>query len=386
MIRVLFIVRDLVYHGGVPKCILNFARSCPRDRVQVHVATMMPPHPLMAQAFSAMGITPVCLGDRGYLGPTAALRRMVRQHDIDVVVPTAFKAYLCGKMAIVGLDRGVVFWIHAIPGVITGPIRKAIFRTIARRDPLVFVSKAVRDVHVFPAHRATQAVVYNGVEDPLAHPEHAPYARSMRNELGIPADALLLCYTAELTGWKDHATLLAAFQQVQRRLPRAHLLLVCTGALDREVRQQARVRGVADHVHFAGARTDARRLLGLIDIYVHSSRGEGLGLAVVEAMLLGKPVIVTHSSAFLEYINHGVSGMFFRPGDANDLAEQILMLVTNPELAGRLGRQARPSALAKFDPHVYVERLCQLIEGSLPDGRRTAAEPAAEVLAKVAPG
>jgi glycosyltransferase involved in cell wall biosynthesis len=118
----------------------------------------------------------------------------------------------------------------------------------------------------------------------------------------------------------------------------------------------------SDRVSFLGARTDARRLLGLADVCVHPGRGEGFGLAVVEAMLARKPVIVAQDGALPEYVHDNRTGLLFPPGDAEALARQILFIRDNPSHGAVLGEAGRRHCLRMFSPSHFADSVTRLIE------------------------
>lgn len=361
MLKVLFIHRDLPFHGGVPRFILNLARSCDPSRLRMEVGSFKPASKEMADAFGELGIHPVELGDRGYLGPTRRLRRHLRRERIDVVVANSFKSYLVSRLACMGLPCRVILWVHSIPLVIRGSIRRGLYRWLSRNDTLVFSSNAIKKVHLDPDHQGQSAVVYYGVEDPYVDESTRPYDRSMRQALGVPDDALVLCFIAEFIEWKDHATLLRAFELLDPKL-NAHLLLVGTGELVDAMKARAAAMKAGSRVHFLSARPDARRLLGITDLYVHPSRGEGFGLAVVEAMLAGCTVITAREGAFIEYIDAGGNGAMFEAGNAQDLAQQIVELAQDRARAKQIGQQARAYALRMFSTRKFAEEACEVIE------------------------
>src|SRR5580658_7249766 len=68
-LKVLFLSRDLPFHGGVPRCIHYFVGACDRTRIDVQVATMIDSTHEMMLDFDALGVKPIHLGDRGYVGP-----------------------------------------------------------------------------------------------------------------------------------------------------------------------------------------------------------------------------------------------------------------------------------------------------------------------------
>jgi glycosyltransferase involved in cell wall biosynthesis len=228
---------------------------------------------------------------------------------------------------------------------------------------MVFSSKAIKHVHQSPDHNGKSAVVYYGVADPSSDESYRPYDHSMRRELGIPDEALTISYIAEFIGWKDHATLLRAFDRLDEKL-NAHLLLIGTGQLCNQIRKCAGKLKSVSRIHFLGPRLDARKILGLTDLYVHPSRGEGFGLAVVEAMLAGCPVIASRDGALIEYIDDGSNGILFKAGDDRDLAAQITELAEDRMRAKQLGQQARTFALQTFSPRKFAESACRVIESA----------------------
>jgi glycosyltransferase involved in cell wall biosynthesis len=142
---------------------------------------------------------------------------------------------------------------------------------------------------------------------------------------------------------------------------RPHLLLIGTGELFEQTKAAAAALSIADRIHFIGTRPDARKLLAAVDVYVNPTRGEAFGLAVVEAMLAGKPVVVAKNGALPEYVVHDQTGLFFKPGDASGLAHGVGELLDDPERASRIGNAARQMALDNFSPAGYVEEITRFI-------------------------
>jgi glycosyltransferase involved in cell wall biosynthesis len=363
MLRVLFVHRDLSPSGGVPHCILNFTRYGNPDDARVHVASLHAPSQLMASRLIESGASLHHLGDSGYARPAMRMRSILQREQIDVIVCCSFKSYVVAKLASLGLSCRIVLWIHAIPLVITGAIRRATIRRLSLNDSIVFVSQACRAAHEPAGHRGLSTVVYNGVPDWKLDPErHQPYDRARRKEFGIADNAFVLCYTAEMIGWKDHQTLLAAFERAAAQRPDLHLLLVGSGELIDSLKLAARQQPRSQQIHFLGTRPDARRILGLADLYIQPSQGEAFGLAVVEAMLAQRPVLAARCGGMVEYIRDGENGVLFQPGDAYDLAGKIITLAADPNRLQRMGDAARQTALWRFDPRRYAARLLSVLQ------------------------
>ncbi|HTW94207.1 MAG TPA: glycosyltransferase family 4 protein [Tepidisphaeraceae bacterium] len=361
-LKVLFLTRDLPFHGGVARCVRYLVGACDPRRVELYVASLIDPCESMTAEFVEFGITPVVLGDVGCIGPSRRLARFVREHGIDVVVATTFKTYLVAKLGMKRSGGRVVFWLHAIDGVVQGPVRRAMFHQLARRDPLMFVSRAVREANIPPGHTGPEAVIHNGVEDVEETAGHEPYAREKLAEFGVPCNAIVLAYVAEFVEWKDHATLIKAVEKLAEQGRDVHALLIGRGRLMERMKKSSAALPHGGRIHFLGPRNDVRRLLGVTDIYVHCARAEGFGLSLVEAMLARRPVVAAAAGALVEYVIPGVNGELFKPGDAADLAEKINQLMADEPRARRLGEAAREYCLKEFGIDHFADCACDFLE------------------------
>ncbi len=358
--RVLLLHRDLAYDGGVAQCFLQYAQRHDGSKVQLYVGALDRAETCLSSALESLGV-PTYLCGGSYLGATRRLRQILTAEHIEVVAATSFRAYVAAKAAASGLPCRVMFWIHSIPLVIEGLLRRSIFRLLARRDTLVFVSDAVRRAHEFSAHVGASEVVYNGVVDPRGVAELAPYPREVRRGLGIPADALVVGNIAELVAWKNHDVLIEAFARLSQARSDAYLLLVGDGERLRAMLELAAERGVRERVVATGACVDARKLLGLMDIYAHPANGEGFGLAVAEAMLAGLPIVAARAGALPELVAEGRNGILVEPNCSHSLADALDRLAADPETRRRLGGQARTDGLERFAPERYARRLTQVL-------------------------
>jgi glycosyltransferase involved in cell wall biosynthesis len=161
----------------------------------------------------------------------------------------------------------------------------------------------------------------------------------VRDEMGIPAGAPLVGKIANFYhGWKGHDTFLAAAALVAEGLPGARFLLVGHNT-DSERMRDAIVRaGVADRVTAAGYRADVPRIISALDVSVNAARaGEGLSGAVRESLAAGLPVVATDVGGNRELVRDGETGLLVPPDDPPALAAAIGKLLSDPELAARLG-------------------------------------------------
>jgi len=134
---------------------------------------------------------------------------------------------------------------------------------------------------------------------------------------------------ARLRPEKGHATLLAAFAIVLEHEPTALLVLVGDGPLRAQLEDFAREHGMAANVEFAGAVPDIWPYLAAADVFALASKIEAFGIAVVEAMAAGLPVVAPAVGGIPELVTPGVTGELFAPGDAEALAACLLAVLSS---------------------------------------------------------
>jgi glycosyltransferase involved in cell wall biosynthesis len=193
--------------------------------------------------------------------------------------------------------------------------------------------------------------------------------RGLRSELGLNESDVLLGMIGNFyaDGRKDQRTICLALPKFFQRVPNAHFVFVGGAFKDStELLEQcleiARQNNISDRVHFLGKRSDVANILHSLDGYVHSSVNESQGIAVVEAMLVGLPVIVSDIGALLEVTGNGDCALVFRTGDAEQLADQLLRLAQDGDFGARLGGKAKAYATRCFGIDAHIQNLLALYE------------------------
>ena len=176
-----------------------------------------------------------------------------------------------------------------------------------------------------------------GVDTERFAPDHRNDAA--RQQHG-PPDAVHLLYVGRLTPEKDLPTLFRAYKKASAIRPDVplHLVLAGDGAYSSRMRHLA-----PPDVTFTGyvEGPALSRVYSAADIFVFPSRVETLGNVVLEAMASGLPVIGADQGGTVENVRHGLNGLLVPAGDADRFADAILRLVDDPDLRGRLARNAR---------------------------------------------
>ena len=151
---------------------------------------------------------------------------------------------------------------------------------------------------------------------------------------------------AKLRPEKGHDLLLAAFPLVRQKVPDARLVLVGDGDLRPGLEAEAKARGIADCVEFTGAVDSIWPYLAEADVFVLASQSEAFGMAIVEAMGAGLPVVAPAVGGIPELVVPGVTGELFPPGDQEALADRLVKLLTSPDARAAMADAARATAEA----------------------------------------
>ncbi len=168
-----------------------------------------------------------------------------------------------------------------------------------------------------------------------------------------------LCMIGRFTESKDHETVLRALN----RLPNfVGLVLVGEGPLEIEIRNKTKELDLDGRVRFLGFRSDVNRIIKSTDIIVHSANWEGFGLAVVEGMAAGKPVIASNVEGLSEIVSG--SGLLFKPSDDLELAQIINELICDKTFYDTIASKCLSSS-KKYDIKKTAESYSDLYKGLL---------------------
>lgn len=153
----------------------------------------------------------------------------------------------------------------------------------------------------------------------------------------------IIC-VAGLRPEKGHAFLLTAFGHVLRQVPDAQLVLVGDGETRPHLEAQVEAEQLQGHVQFAGVVPEIWPHLARADLFALASASEAFGMAIVEAMAAGLPVVAPRVGGIPELVAPGVCGELYTPGDTVGFAEHMVTLLRSPETRARMAMEARDVA------------------------------------------
>lgn len=207
-------------------------------------------------------------------------------------------------------------------------------------------------------------VIIDGVD--VDHFSRANFSKAVvRRELGLPPDVPIVLNIARFARNKRQDMLIAASELVRKRLPDFHLVFVGEAEDQRyysEIVEQIGRAGLASNATFLPFQRDIRRIEAAADVLVLCSDREPLGICLLEAMAMELPVVATNSGGSHEVFIDGVTGLKTPGGDVHGLAAAIESILTNPELAHRLGKAARRHAETEHTIQKHAKAVMSLYD------------------------
>jgi glycosyltransferase involved in cell wall biosynthesis len=219
-------------------------------------------------------------------------------------------------------------------------------------DQVFCISRATAEIFMKRGRGAKVSVLYNPVD--IASFGEAKRSAAVRAALGACDEAPLVGTVGRIHPRKDLETFIRASAMVAARHPSARFVIIgaAEGPVEEAHREALRKLagglGLGDRIVFAGARLDMPAVFKALDIFVLSSRHEGFGRALAEALVVGVPSVVSREGALPELLEDGVHGFTATPAVPSEFAEKIARLIDDPVLRASLGRAARLRARA-FD-------------------------------------
>jgi len=305
-----------------------------------HEVLLLAPQGELARRARAGGVPIRTLPSPGPWNPMAVreLVRTIRSWRPDLVHLHTSHAHNLGMLA-KGFCRRTRYVVSRRVAL---PVRKGpkYGDWVAR---FIAVSQAVRRMLIsgrIPPERIS--VVYSGV--PVGRLAAAPPDGDLLREIWGSEDRVLAGNASALTKEKDHPTLLRAFEWAVRRYSGLRLIIAGDGPLRGSLMQLKDDLGLGDKVRFLGFRDGTWRMLKVLDVFVVSSKEEGLGVSLIEAMACGLPVVATGVGGIPEVVLDGETGILVPLEDPKALGEALVLLSSDRTLRKEMGKRAKERA------------------------------------------
>jgi len=362
--RLLYLMTEPFGVGGVQSDILTLSQDLTAKGHEVFVATT---EGVLLEELKGRGARHVDIDFRyggavGFARSISALRRVVREHAIDVVAPQSVRSTIAAHAGLrlmpfsyrtrSGKRVPIVTTIHNIHNPAHFRYAGRILQSCA--DFVIFESRYERDrcrASGLAEDRCT--IIHSGIDTERFVPRPRDPALAARYGLD-PARHVVFGIVARLSEEKGHCYLVDAFSRVHAALPDARLLIVGDGPLLETVRAQVASAGLEGAVIFTGMQRNVPDHLALMDVFVLSSTRESFPLAAREAMAAGRAVIAPRIGGCPEVVDEGVTGRLFEARDVEDLAT-CMRALAEPEVHERFGKAGRERVERLFSRRSWVQ-------------------------------
>ncbi len=222
------------------------------------------------------------------------------------------------------------------------PGRAASVAKYAKADLVIALSSAIERILRFAGVPAEKIRIIPSAVDLAAFERGASgeAGEQLRRELGFPPESVIIGSLMAMVPHKDPLTLISAAQKVVQVDERCRFVIAGEGPLLEVARTLVDGVGLSDRIRLLGQRSDNADLLRAMDVFVLSSREEGLGSALIEAMACSLPVVGTNAGGIPEIVENGRNGFLVPREDPAALAAVLLRLAADPDLRAGLAQSS----------------------------------------------
>lgn len=230
-------------------------------------------------------------------------------------------------------------------------------------DLFIAISNATANDQIINNPKTKRIItIYGGIDKR----EFKPVLKNtkIRDEFGLNSHIKIVGNISRFDKGKGQMELLESASIVLKNYRDVIFLLVGDGEFMMDLKEKVKKMGISNHIIFTGWRKDIKEILGAIDIFVHCPTTwiEGLGIATIEAMAMGKPCIVSNNGGLQDAVIDGETGFVVPIGDINKLAEAILKLLSDEQLRKEFGNNARKRVEEKYDISKNIKKMESLFE------------------------
>jgi glycosyltransferase involved in cell wall biosynthesis len=381
-IHILSVIDDLFF-GGDENRLHAFGRSVDKTQFGHTVLTLMKEDQTMGDRYGSMrdqfrrsgirlmdmGEVPFGINEKGgknmarrLLAAQAKIRKLaalIDEEKVDILDVHLSPANLVCAVAALYTGIPFVVTLYQLNLLRSSKLWLAGQFNLGKADLLITDSEAQASlISQWLLHRSHLRVIPNGTSPP----QPVRTRQEMLNFFDIPDRPLtIIGQVSSLLSYKGHFVLLDAAKRVLERHPECFFLMVGYERSEKGYRdlllQKAEALGIGDRVRITGYPGPIGDVWSIIDIHVHASHLDSLPNALLEAMSLGKPSVITSVGGVPEVIKHELNGFLVPANNAGNLANSVLLLIANPALREEIGGAAQNTYINNFSPQVMTRRL-----------------------------
>ena len=280
------------------------------------------------------------------------IREILSSGNYDLMHLTYSKAITNGLIASRGMNISITAYLGSLSIYWHDPTAYLSFLN-RRINRLICLSDGVEENVIkqsFGRLKGRTARIYKGY-----NPEwFSDIVPASKKDINVPEEGLLICCIANVRKIKGIPYLVRATQYLPEGLP-IYFLMIGPGMDSSSVKKMIGASSYRDNFRVMGYTENVLSYTSVCDLYVQPSVTEGLGRSVIEAMCLGKPVIVSGKGGVGELISEGVNGYFVPSKSPQDIAEKIELCYRNRDHLPEMGRNAVERIRNDFSPEKMIE-------------------------------
>lgn len=349
--KVLHLVEDLRI-GGLERVVASIVLGLDRTKYEVHVWCLTNGGEI-AEELIEKGVSVKILGMHSYHNPLhiLSLSRLIKKENIHILHTHGYFGSTFGRIAVI-LVRTPIIIAHVHTTYYGFKRRNLIVERLLSffTDKIVCVSNAVKDFveGIEGISEKRTCLIFNGVENHSLSERDKDYHID-RSFYGFKSTDFLVITVASLTPHKGHQVLIDAAHLLSKKHGNMRWLIVGDGPLRGRLETYTRELKLSSKIVFAGQQKHITSLLRMADLFVlPSTEREGLGIALIEAMAEGLPVIGTSLGGIPEVIEDKQNGLLVEPGSAYELATAIESLTIDEKMRREMGEAGRELYKRKF--------------------------------------
>jgi len=344
--KILYIMSSYNIYGGTPKKTLDLLKSFKEDASLYVYSNAYSEFKYLFEETNAN----IYEGNYGknLFFHLKKLLKIIKNNKIDIVQTQFSMGEVLGYL--IKLFYPNVKLVVAFVGPFTpNGIKKYVVSKIYKRtDAFVFISDYIKKEksNQFPILiQKKSVIIFNGTESRMVTDETYPIFKHTS-----------LLDIAGLVDWKNVNILIEAMNIIinKHSIQEVYLYIAGDGPERNNLESKIKEYALGNYVFLLGYQKNIGALLEECDIYVHPAYAEGFGIAVAEAMIASKPIVVARAGALPELIENNNSGLVVDPFDANSWAKAILTLVDDKKYAENLGKKAKQRAEKEFSVERYI--------------------------------
>lgn len=349
----ILLVDDILDIGGKERQLLTALEVLKDYHIEVHLALLKGRGVLGEKAVNLADGHLICSREKPFsLSTIRELRRYIKKNDVKLVHCNGVIDAFHVALAVMGLDVKLVCTVHGFEKGIHLFVHRLI---LSRFDAVIAVSSSfLTGIRKLGYRSKLFRVIPNSYSTDFISQDIHP---------GITNSPPKSVMVSRFDWSKDQITVVQALKKLKESGFPIVLDLIGSGEKKylEPVREQVSLLDMEDSVNFMGVVDNLSELLSSYDLMIMSSRAESFGIALVEGMAAGLPVIASDILPFREITDNGVYGILFRTGDSDDLSRKLVELVSSRKRLREMSDLAAKRA-SSFSPEEFGLKTIELYE------------------------